>query len=93
MSVALLYLLSIVSIAKTMFWKPECDVDDFQPIRSAAWIRLNSSGIFTSSNRIGIKICRLRPSEASVLTQSEFTEAIDQSTTMQRAESMAASKT
>ena len=63
---------------------------------STAWIIRKASGNLTSSIRTGIKIFRERPSSASVRTQRDSTEFLDQMTTTHldasRASSMRLSK-
>ena len=61
--------------------------------KSAAWRRLNSSGIFTFSIKAGTRIFLRIASAASVFTQLDATEACDQSTTTHCAESSASSMT
>ena len=72
---------------------PGCPFSVSQFIRSAACTRRNSNGICTSSINTGTRIPLLAPSDASVFTQLDATEAFDQMTMTQRAESSASSIT
>lgn len=56
-------------------------------------MRLNSNGISTSSSSAGINIPRLAPSAASLLTQSDLTDAAVHRTIRQRAAPSASSMT
>jgi len=56
-------------------------------------MRLKLSGILTSSINTGIRIRRSTPSDASVKTQSEDADLLDQITMMHFAESIASSIT
>src|SRR5687768_4689101 len=63
-----------------------CEESPRQSARDAASILLNSRGILPSSINAGTRIPRSAPSAASVFTQRDDTEVLDQSTTTQRAE-------
>ena len=67
------------SLNSSCVWSP------VQPTSRAAWTRRNSRGTVTSSIKTGTRTLRRAASAASVLTQSDDTEAFDQRTTTQRA--------